>query len=949
MVNKIFYRLILSVTLALWVNAALPGGYPVVDTGQLGSYDERGDMVAPERGEALYGQDGQYAGAQPSYRDNGDGTVSDLVTGLMWTQDPGEKMTLSEASENAKKCNTGGHSDWRLPTIKELYSLIQLNGIDPDPRSTDTSGLKPFIDTNFFNFQYGREERGERIIDSQYASSTQYVSTTMGGNETMFGVNFADGRIKGYPIKSRRGEGKYYVLYVRENPDYGINQFKDNGNDTITDEATGLTWMKADSGKGMDWPTALEYAEGLEFAGHSDWRLPNAKELQSIIGYTRSPDTTGSAAIDPIFDATEIKNEGGKKDFAHYWTSSTHIGARGSETAVYFAFGRSLGFMKDRRTGEYTLMDVHGAGSQRSDPKIGDASDFPHGRGPQGDVIRIENMVRCVRGGDVTEVESSPNIEVTVQQRHRRRDGGRTTASDGDGFIKRLDKNKDGQVSKSEYDGPAKRFTRLDKDGNGIITTIEAPTGPPPGRSRPASDRPSTNPTRKTADQSPVVLADSSEKPNFVFILTDDMGWTGTSVEMSDRLAESKSDFYKTPNIEKLANQGMRFSRAYSPAALCTPSRAAILTGKTPAELHMTTPGGGRTQSYQKLAGPMHVKDLPSSETTIAEALKKAGYATAHLGKWHLGHGEPGEHGFDLHDGSTGNNAPDDKNGPKDVFGITERAGEFMTEQAREGKPFYLQLSHYAVHMPVEALDASKEKFSRLPQGDRHSDIDYAAMTYDLDASIGTLLNKLEELKLTDNTYVVFMSDNGAGGNPRRPQTAPLKGGKGNFYEGGIRVPLIVRGPGIEANSSSNENVIGSDLFPTFSEWAGVSAIEEIEGSSLVPLLTGKPASFQRQEKSLLFHYPHYGQGPAQKPQSAVIVGNYKLLRDLETETVQLFDLEKDLSEKNDLAQTMPGKADELEKLLNKRLQEVDAQMPTTNQDYDPEADPSTKRRRRNE
>ena len=891
MTSMVFHRLIMSVTLALWVSAALPGGYPVVDTGQLGSYDERGDMVAPKKGDAFYGQDGQYAGAQPSYRDNGDGTVSDLVTGLMWTQNPGEKMTLKEASENARKYNIGGYSDWRLPTIKELYSLIQLNGIDPDPRSTDTSGLKPFIDTNFFEFQYGREERGERIIDSQYASSTRYVSTTMGGNETMFGVNFADGRIKGYPIKSRRGEGKYYVLYVRENPDYGINQFKDNGNGTITDDATGLTWMKADSGKGMDWPTALEYVEGLEFAGHSDWRLPNAKELQSIIDYTRSPDTTDSAAIDPIFDATEINNEGGKKDFAHYWTSSTHIGARGSETAVYFAFGRSLGFMKDRRTGEYTLMDVHGAGSQRSDPKIGDASDFPHGRGPQGDVIRIENMLRCVRGGDVTELESSPNIE--------------------------------------------------------------APTGPPPARSRAASDRPSAIPPKKTADQSPdqsqFVFADLSEKPNFVFILTDDMGWTGTSVEMNGKLAESKSDFYQTPNIEMLAGQGMRFSRAYSPAALCTPSRAAILTGKTPAELHMTTPGGGRTQSYQKLAGPTHIKDLPTSETTIAEVLKKAGYATAHLGKWHLGHSDPGEHGFDLHDGSTGNNVPDDKNGPKDVFGITERAGEFMTEQAREGKPFYLQLSHYAVHVPVEALDASREKFSKVQKGDRHSDIDYAAMTYDLDASIGTLLNKLDELKLTDNTYVVFMSDNGAGGNPRRPQNAPLNGGKGSFYEGGIRVPLIVRGPGIEANSSSNENVNGSDLFPTFSEWAGISAIEEIEGSSLVPLLSGKPASFQRPEDSLLFHYPHYGQGPAQKPQSAIIVGNYKLLRDLETETVQLFDLEKDLSEKNDLAQTMPGKADELEKLLNKRLQKVDAQMPTINQDYDPEADSSTKRRRRNE
>ncbi len=364
--------------------------YPIIDTGQIQYY-----------GTPKKGQDAQYTINPPTYKNNGDGTISDRGTGLMWTQDPGEKMTLAEGFKNAKKCKTGNYSDWRLPTIKELYSLIQLNGTDPDPRSTDTSGLKPFIDTDFFKFQYGREEIGERIIDSQYASSTKYVSTTMGKNETMFGVNFADGRIKGYPIKSRRGEGKYYVLYVRENPDYGINKFKDNGDGTITDKATGLIWMQTDSGKGMDWPTALEYAENLELAGYSDWRLPNAKELQSIIDYTRSPDTTGSAAIDPIFEATEIKNEGGEKDFAYYWSSSTHVGARSSDTAVYFAFGRSLGFMKDHRTGVYTLMDVHGAGSQRSDPKVGDASFFPHGRGPQGDVIRIDNMVRCVRGGNM--------------------------------------------------------------------------------------------------------------------------------------------------------------------------------------------------------------------------------------------------------------------------------------------------------------------------------------------------------------------------------------------------------------------------------------------------------------------------------------------------------------------------------------------------------------------
>jgi arylsulfatase A len=184
----------------------------------------------------------------------------------------------------------------------------------------------------------------------------------------------------------------------------------------------------------------------------------------------------------------------------------------------------------------------------------------------------------------------------------------------------------------------------------------------------------------------------SAEEPNIVFILTDDMGWTGTSVEMDPEVKESKSDFYQTPNIEKLAEQGMRFSQAYSPAALCTPSRAAILTGKTPAELHMTTPGGGRPQSYQLLAPPSHIKDLPTSETTIAELLKEKGYATAHLGKWHLGRGNPGQHGFGVHDGSTSNESNGTAENPKDIFGITERATEFMEQQAESDTPFYLQL-----------------------------------------------------------------------------------------------------------------------------------------------------------------------------------------------------------------------------------------------------------------
>ncbi len=462
--------------------------YPIVDTAQLQTYDAQQAIAFPQSGAPYNGQDAQYVGNTPSYLDNDDGTISDQVTGLMWTQDPGTKKTYVEAVADAATCRVGGYSDWRLPTIKELYSLIQFNGTDPNPMATETSSLTPFINTDFFDFEYGDIHKGERIIDSQFATSTLYVSTTMKGAKTDFGVNFADGRIKGYGLIDPRGREKtFFVLYVRGNPHYGVNQFKDNIDGTITDTATGLTWMQADSGEGMDWLSALRYAESMEHAGYSDWRLPNAKELQSIIDYTRSPDTTDSAAIDPLFKATELVNEQGVKDYGHYWTSTTHVGSRGAEQAVYFAFGRSLGYMKDRRTGAGAWLDVHGAGSQRSDPKVGDASKFPLGRGPQGDAIRIENMVRLVRGGDVTAITEGPKVE---QRSTPARATSKAPAREAQtppadtSFVQRLDRNDDGKIARSEFDGPKTHFATFDQNGDGYIDASEAPTGPPNGSRR---------------------------------------------------------------------------------------------------------------------------------------------------------------------------------------------------------------------------------------------------------------------------------------------------------------------------------------------------------------------------------------------------------------------------------------------------------------------------------
>jgi len=419
----LFYAMMASATGLVMAASTDSLPYRIVDTAQVRCYSHDTEIEYPKNDAIFNGQDAQYAGHAPAYQDNQDGTATDLHTGLMWQKDPGQKKTFVQAMAGASKCRLAGHTDWRLPTIKELYSLILFSGTDPDPQSMDSAKQRPFIDTQYFKFQYGNPNQGERIIDSQFVTSTKYVGTTMRGDETVFGVNFADGRIKGYGMRSPRtgGQKTFYCLYVRGNPRYGKNDFQDNGNGTVTDKATGLMWMKGDSGtfkagRGQDgklnWQAALAWAETLEYAGYSDWRLPNVKELQSIVDYTRSPATTNSAAIDPVFQITSFRAEGGQMDFPNYWSSTTHAGLYRASTAAYVAFGRSFGWMPNRRTGQTMLMDVHGAGSQRSDPKAGDPSRFPHGRGPQGDAIRITNFVRCVRGGQAEPRTTGPALDI---------------------------------------------------------------------------------------------------------------------------------------------------------------------------------------------------------------------------------------------------------------------------------------------------------------------------------------------------------------------------------------------------------------------------------------------------------------------------------------------------------------------------------------------------------
>jgi hypothetical protein len=387
----------------------------VPDSGQEICYDNSVEIGCPAEGQAFYGQDSQYSAPEPSYQDNGDGTITDLNTGLMWQQDPGAKMSRPQALVALETFDLAGYEDWRLPTIKELYSLILFSGTDPSGyEGDDTSQLIPFINTEYFEFEYGDTGAGERIIDSQYLSSTIYVSTTMHEDETAFGVNFADGRIKGYPLTDPQsgGDKTFFVQFVRGEMVYGENDFMDNDDGTITDQSSGLMWMKQDSGHlgagievdgALNWEEALDWAENLDYGGYSDWRLPNAKELQCIVDYSRSPATDGTAAIDPIFDTSTIIQSGGGSDFPFFWTSTTHANFLGfGNYAAYVAFGTGYGFMESPpNSGNYELLDVHGAGCQRSDPKEGDPSDFPYGHGPQGDVVRINNHVRCVRDAGV--------------------------------------------------------------------------------------------------------------------------------------------------------------------------------------------------------------------------------------------------------------------------------------------------------------------------------------------------------------------------------------------------------------------------------------------------------------------------------------------------------------------------------------------------------------------
>lgn len=431
--------------------------------------------------------------------------------------------------------------------------------------------------------------------------------------------------------------------------------------------------------------------------------------------------------------------------------------------------------------------------------------------------------------------------------------------------------------------------------------------------------------------------ATASQQLNFVLILGEGHGWSSTSVQMDAAVPSSSSAVVRTPNLEELAAGGMRFANFYAPSPRCTPSRASLLTGKSPALLHMTFVGEGRADDAanagRKLLAPNCRLELPEEELTIAELLKREGYATAHFGKWHLGRVSPTRHGFDESDGATHNGGPDNVANPhpKQLFGMTERGVDFMARQVNAGKPFYLQLSHYASRQGGDARPETLAAVKSWGGNLNERELAEAAADLDLDIALGRVLQKLDELGIATSTYVIFTTDHGSPG--RNP---PLSGGKGTVWEGGLRVPFIIRGPGIQPGSCARVRAIGADLFPTVAELANVQEPlpKEIEGGSFAPILAnaGK-GTVLRPREEFVVHFPHYDKD-AFGPASAIWLGDFKLFRFYETGAHKLFHIIRDPGERHDLAGEMPEKAGELDHRLSGYLKAMNAQMPKPNPNY---------------
>ena len=446
---------------------------------------------------------------------------------------------------------------------------------------------------------------------------------------------------------------------------------------------------------------------------------------------------------------------------------------------------------------------------------------------------------------------------------------------------------------------------------------------------------------------------------NVVFILVDDWGWADCGIQ--------GSDFFETLNIDRFAGKSLRFTQAYAASPVCSPTRAAILTGRSPARLDMTIwlegarDGGPRNR---KLLPAEATPDLPRTEITLAERFRDSGYSTAHVGKWHLGRAAnyPETQGFDVNVGGTYWGAPFSffypyrgpwsKQDPEiryvpvgigkpgdyltDV--LTDHALQFLEDNAR--RPFFLNLWYHTVHTPIEGKPGLVEHFRRKPSGKIHSHVEYAAMVASLDENVGRVLRKLDELTLADNTIVILTSDNGGvdfpsgrSGDKAPTNNVPFRSGKGTLYEGGIRVPLFIRWPGrTHAGTICDTPVQSQDFFPTFVEGLGLrsTASVDLDGVSLLPLL--RDPHVETAARPLFWHYPHYY--PRMTPGSAIRDGDWKLIRYYEDERTELYDLSMDPGETTDVSKMHPERSQELRTRLENWLTEMDANEPAPNPNW---------------
>jgi arylsulfatase A-like enzyme len=432
----------------------------------------------------------------------------------------------------------------------------------------------------------------------------------------------------------------------------------------------------------------------------------------------------------------------------------------------------------------------------------------------------------------------------------------------------------------------------------------------------------------------PAADAPKPSGPNFIVILSDDQSWVGTSQRMLPGRPETASDYFRTPNLERLAAQGMIFSNGYSPAPFCCPTRRSLQVSQTPARHEYQQDREGWPAVYRQ-------------QLNIPRLLKQADprYRTAHFGKWDHRYDQvsPADQGYDVSDGVTGNAngnglvaGKGSKTGkvselqdPKLVGSLTDRAAAFLTEQARGARPFYLQVSHYAVHLDIQHSAAALGRVKARPTGKKHNLPEFAAMTEDLDAAVGRLLDKVRELGLHENTYIFYLSDNGGRGTLPGSQDLgfglnhPLRGAKSTMYEGGIRVPFFVVGPGVKAGSVSHVPVTGLDILPTMAELAGYRPAlpETMDGGSIAAVLHHDGVGeVKRQRPYLIFH-----QAYDRNAQSAIRWGDWKLVKTWKSGKLELFDLAQDLSEAQDLSARLPDKTRELDRTLTAFLTQVKA------------------------